>query len=234
MLTIFVRSIIVYLVLLVVMRLMGKRQLSELQPFEFAITLIIAELVSGPMAETSIPLSYGIIPIFTLFIVHLFINKLSAKSQRLRRVINGSPMVIISPEGIDTRKLMQLDMNLDDLMDSLRASGYFNPSEIQYAILETNGKLSILPTPNSKPITAQDLEITVDEQDLPKILISEGKIMDNGLYMSGMSKNKILEILDKYKLKIKQVFLMNINNENKFYIQPFRGKAIQTVIMEKE
>lgn len=234
MLTIFLRSIIVYIFLLIVMRLMGKRQLSELQPFEFAITLIIAELVSTPMSDSAIPLAYGLIPIFTLFIVHLFINKMSSKSIKFRKIINGSPMIVMTPDGIDTRKLSQLDMNLDDLMDSLRASGYFNPADIQYAILETNGKLSILAKAEAKTVTPQDLGLTVNDSTLPKILISEGKIMDDGIELEQITTDKISAMLKNYSLRPKDVYLMLIDNDKDYFIQPYKGKAIKTVIMEKE
>jgi uncharacterized membrane protein YcaP (DUF421 family) len=157
------------------MRLMGKRQLSELQPFEFVITLLIAELVAIPMSDASIPIAYGLIPIFTLYIMHLFINKISARSIRFRKLINGSPMIVITPDGIDTRKLRMLDMNVDDLMDSLRASGHFNPSNIEYAILETNGKLSVLSKTSEDNITPSQLGIAVKDATLPKVLMSEGK-----------------------------------------------------------
>lgn len=232
MLTIFIRSIIVYILLLIVMRLMGKRQLSELQPFEFAITLIIAELASTPMAETTIPLMYGVIPIFTLFIVHLFINKLSSKSIKFRKIMNGSPMIVMTPYGIDTRILSQLDMNVDDLMDSLRASGYFNPADVQYAILETNGKLSVLSTACAKNVTPADLGLTTNEPNLPRVLISEGKIMDNGINIVDISCEEVVEILSQYSLTLKDVFLMTINDGIDYFIQPYRGKAIKTKLME--
>lgn len=234
MLTVFVRSIIVYLFLLIVMRLMGKRQLSELQPFEFAITLIIAELVSTPMADSSIPLAYGLIPIFTLFIVHLFINKISAKSIRFRKLMNGSPMIVMTPDGIDTRKLAQLDMNVDDLMDSLRASGHFNPSDIQYAILETNGKLSVLPKAENKNVTPSDLGLTINDATLPYILITEGKIMDNGLNSSKLTIDKINTVLRGYELEPKDIFLMILDGDKDYYIQPYKGKVIKTTILEKQ
>jgi uncharacterized membrane protein YcaP (DUF421 family) len=213
---------------------MGKRQLSELQPFEFAITLIIAELVSTPMADSSIPLAYGLIPIFTLFIVHLFINKISAKSIRFRKIMNGSPMIVMTPDGIDTRKLSQLDMNVDDLMDSLRASGHFNPSDVQYAILETNGKLSVLPKAENKNVTPADLGLTVNDATLPYILITEGKIMDNGLNSSELTLTKINTLLRGYELEPKDVFLMILDGDKDYYIQPYKGKAIKTTILEKQ
>lgn len=216
------------------MRLMGKRQLSELQPFEFVITLIIAELVSTPMADASIPIAYGLIPIFTLFIVHLFINKISSKSIKFRKLMNGSPMIVITPDGIDTRKLQKLDMNVNDLMDSLRASGHFNPAEIQYAILETNGKLSILAAAEARNVTPSDLGLTVKQSTLPRILISEGKIMDNGLILEETSLNKINKVLDGFSLEPKDVYLMIIDSGKDYYIQPFKGKAIKTTILEKE
>ncbi|MGI6701093.1 MAG: DUF421 domain-containing protein [Christensenellales bacterium] len=234
MLTVFIRSILIYIFLLVIMRLMGKRQLSELQPFEFVITLLIAELVSIPMSDASIPLAYGLIPIFTLYIMHLFINKLSSRSIKFRKLVNGSPMIVITPDGIDTRKLQKLDMNVDDLMDSLRASGHFNPADVEYAILETNGKISVLATAETRNITPSDLGLSVSEATLPKVLISEGRIMDNTINLEQIPTDKISKILNEYHLEPKDVFLMIINGDKDFFIQPYKGKSIRTLILEKQ
>ena len=216
------------------MRLMGKRQLSELQPFEFAITLIIADLIATPMSDNSMPLAYGLIPIFTLFIMHLLINKISARNIHFRKLINGKPMIVITPNGIDTRALFRLDMNVDDLMDSLRSSGYFNPSDVKYAILETNGKLSILPNGYKRPATPEDLNITVKEVTLPKILITEGKIIDNCMVSENLTTNNIEAILADFQLQPKDVYIMVVSDESQYFIQPFKGKAIRATIINKK
>ena len=153
MLVVFTRAIIVYVFLLIAMRLMGKRQLGELQPFEFSITLIVAELACIPMTETSIPIAYGIIPMFTMFILHLCITKIAKNSVRFNKIFNGKPLVLINKNGIDYDIMQKVDLSLPDLMEAVRTAGYFDLSQIAFAILETNGSLSVLPKTEYAPLS---------------------------------------------------------------------------------
>ncbi|NCA68416.1 MAG: DUF421 domain-containing protein [Clostridia bacterium] len=226
MLTIFIRSIIIYIVLIIIMRLMGKRQLSELQPFEFAITLIIAELACIPMAEMQIPLMYGIIPIFTLFVLHLFITKLASKSVRFNKFLNGKPIIIITPKGIDQRLLSQLDMSVMDLLHALRASGFFFPSEIAYAILETDGKMSVLPKASAGPLTPKASNIEVDPIKLSYAIICDGVFESNNLEQSGIEESKIKDILRDNKLTTEDILLMTVDSGSEIYLQPKKGEVI--------
>ncbi len=225
MLTVFVRAIIIYIILIIIMRLMGKRQLSELQPFEFAITLILAELACIPMAEIQIPIMYGIIPIFTLFVLHLLITKIASKSVKFNKFLNGKPIMVITPKGIDQRILKQLDMSVLDLLHALRASGYFFPSEIAYAILETDGKLSVLPKADAAPLTAKASNMTVEPVELSYAVISDGFFENNNLELSGIGKDKIEMILSDNKLTPEEILLMTIDNGSEVYLQPKRGNA---------
>jgi len=204
---------------------MGKRQLSELQPFEFAITLILAELACIPMAEIQIPIMYGIIPIFTLFVLHLLITKIASKSVKFNKFLNGKPIMVITPKGIDQRILKQLDMSVLDLLHALRASGYFFPSEIAYAILETDGKLSVLPKADAAPLTAKASNMTVEPVELSYAVISDGFFENNNLELSGIGKDKIEMILSDNKLTPEEILLMTIDNGSEVYLQPKRGNA---------
>ena len=152
MLNLFIRSLVLYFVLLVAMRLMGKRQLGELQPFELAITLVASDLVCIPMADASIPILYGVIPVFSLFLVHILITKLATKSIKFRKFLNGKPIIIIEKGNILSDVMKELNLNIDDIMEALRGAGYFNPSEVEYAILETNGNLSVMPKSENSDI----------------------------------------------------------------------------------
>ena len=228
MLTVFVRSIIIYILLLVIMRLMGKRQLSELQPFEFAITLIIAELACIPMAEVQIPLAYGIIPIFTLFVLHLLITKISSKSLRFNKFLNGKPMIVMTPNGIDMRLLKELDMNVTDLLHALREAGYFFPSQVAYAILETNGKLSVLPKGYASPLTPQAAGIESQPTQMPYPVVCEGVVENANLDLAMVTKQQLTDLLEHYKLQVKDVMLLSVSGGKEVFIQPKRGKAIIT------
>lgn len=226
MLTVFLRSIITYIFLLFIMRLMGKRQLSELQPFEFVITLIVAELACIPMSDTSIPLSYGIIPMFTLFILHILITKLASKNHKFNRFLNGVPVVVISPKGIDHRLLDKLDMNVTDLLHALRAAGYFYPNEVAYAIMETNGTLSVLPRSGFAPATPNDLSVKVDDSELPYPIICEGAFFTENLLLTGVPEKEINNLLEEHSLSKEQVLLLTIDKGKNYYLQPYVGDAI--------
>ena len=226
MLTVFIRSIITYIFLLFIMRLMGKRQLSELQPFEFVITLIVAELACIPMSDTSIQISYGIIPMFTMFILHILITKLASKNHKFNRFLNGVPVVVISPKGIDHRLLDKLDMNVTDLLHALRAAGYFYPSEVAYAIMETNGTLSVLPKSGFAPATPQDLSLSVDESEMPYPIICEGALFSENLLLTGVSEQALESLLERHDLKPADVLLLTTDKMRQVYLQPYVGDAI--------
>ncbi len=233
MLIVFVRSIIIYILLLVIMRLMGKRQLSELQPFEFAITLIIAELACIPMAEVQIPLIYGIIPIFTLFVVHLIITKIGSKNLRFNKFLNGKPIVIMTPKGIDMRLLKELDMNVTDLLHALRAAGYFFPSQVAYAILETDGKLSVLPKGYAAPLTAQTAGIDSEPVCMSYPVVCEGVIQHNYLSLAEVTEEQVEALLGRYQLDAKDVMLLSVTGGDEVFLQPKQGEVIITRLQDE-
>jgi len=234
MLIVFVRSIIIYVLLLVIMRLMGKRQLSELQPFEFAITLIIAELACIPMAEVQIPLVYGIIPIFTLFVVHLIITKIGSKNLRFNKFMNGKPIVIMTPKGIDMRLLKELDMNVTDLLHALRAAGYFFPSQVAYAILETDGKLSVLPKAFAAPLTAETAGLECEEVQMSYPVVCEGVMQHTNMQLAGVSEQQINRLLGQNKMEVKEVMLLSVTGGKEAFLQPKQGDVIITEMPSRD
>ncbi len=145
MLTIVIRVIIIYIITIIVMRLMGKRQIGDMEPFELVITLIIADLATIPMSDPTIPIWYGILPLLVMQVVHFFVVKLQSKSKKIRTFLSGSPVIVVSPSGIDDKKLKELDICKDELMELLRSKDIYDIKDIDYAILESNGKLSVVP-----------------------------------------------------------------------------------------
>lgn len=216
------------------MRLMGKKQLGELQPFEFAVTLIVAELACIPMSDSTVPIAFGLVPIFTLFVLHLLVTKLLKHSIKLRRVINGKPIMVIDSEGINYKSISMLDMTVNDLMESLRGQGFFSPGEVQFAIVETNGDLSIMPKNCSQPVSLTDMNIDAEQKTVPYMLICEGKLMSKNLQLSGLSQDIIDKILKKYKLKQKDLLLLLVQGNENLYIQPIKSHAIITTVDEIE
>ena len=145
MLTIVIRVVIIYIITIIVMRLMGKRQIGEMEPFELVITLIIADLATIPMADPTIPIWYGILPLLIIQVIHFFVVKLQCKSKTFRKILSGSPVIVISPQGIDYQKLKELDICKDELMELLRGKDIFDVKDVDYAILESSGKISVVP-----------------------------------------------------------------------------------------
>ena len=223
MLNLFLRCIILYTFLLVAMRLMGKRQLGELQPFELAITLVASDLVCIPMADASIPIIYGLIPVFTLFLVHIITTKLATKSVKFRKFLNGKPVVLIEKGNVLPNVLKELNMTVDDVMEALRGSGYFTPEDVEYAILETNGSLTVMPKNTTRPCSPSDLGIEVEEATLPITVIMEGAFVgENVAKVPADTKARVLRFLDSHDLKQQDVLMMLVSG-NKVFLQPYVG-----------
>lgn len=217
---VFFRSIIVFVSVLTIMRFMGKRQLGEMQPFELVVTLIIADLACIPMADVSIPLIYGLIAIMATVLIHAILVLLSKKNINLRNVFSGKSVVVINPNGIDYKSLNSLNMTISDLEESLRTAGYFSFSEIKYAIIETNGKLSAKPYDNNSTTTT-----------LPYTVVSVGKVDKDYLYTS----NYALEVLDFIKRKglyIMDLIVFTVDEEGNVYYQE-KDKHFQTAKLQK-
>ena len=181
MLVLFIRVQIIYFVVLLFLRIMGKRQIGEMQPYELVITLIIADLATVPMSDANIPLLNGILPLAILVILHFTITMLTRKSLLMRKIISGQPVIVMSPSGINYDALKKLNMNLHDLQESLRQCNYFDFEQIRYAIIETNGKMSVIPTAENTPATAKDVNANNDEPELPTLIVSDGKMMKTNM-----------------------------------------------------
>ena len=231
MLTIIIRSIIIYIIVLVVFRLMGKRQLGQMQPFELVLTLIIADLATIPMAEVSVPVLHGIVPLLTLVVLHFVLTIITKSSQIISKFVSGKPVIIINPKGIDYDAMKKLSLSTDDIFAALRECGYFSISQIQYAIMETNGKVSVMPKAEFSPATNGDLKLDVDESFLPIILISEGKVMKENSSLAGLEEEEIFKLEQKNgEGIIKDCLLLTISQTGEGYIQmkTGEGKVFQT------
>ena len=171
----FIRSIILYIIVLIVMRLMGKREIGQLQPFELAISIMIADLASSPMADTGVPISNGIIPILGLLIMHLIISTINIKSIKAREVICGKPRILIYRGKIDEGALIKERFTLNELQERLRDKDIINISDVEYAILETSGQITVIQKPNKRQTTPEDFGITPDYEGLPYDLVVDRK-----------------------------------------------------------
>ena len=185
MLILFLRAIILYVLVFVVIRLMGKRQISELQPFDLVFTLLIADLASDPIANTSIPMVYGIIPILALFLLQQFAAWLSLKSERARKILAGKPQIIIAGGQLQEDVMRCARYSISDLMEQLRGKDVFDVTQVSYAIIETDGNLSVLLKGVEQQPTVQDLKLKPHDECLPEMLILDGKTHHKALAHCG-------------------------------------------------
>lgn len=228
MLTIIFRAIIIYIIVLFVFRIMGKRQIGQMQPFELVITLIIADLATIPMAEIGVPVLHGIVPLLTLVIMHFVISFIVKLSPKLARFISGKPVIIINPKGIDYKAMKQLEISVDDLFEAIRGQGYFSVEQVQYAIMETAGKISVVPKANFAPVTNGDMKLEVKNSFLPVNLVSDGKFMTDNFDIAKVSEEKILSFLKKkmgHQVKIKNVLLFTYDKNGNVFLQMKYGEA---------
>lgn len=161
-----IRTIFLYFLVILVMRLMGKRQIGELQPYEFVITIMISDLAALPMQDTRLPLILGIIPIITLLFIKTILTQLQLKSQFTRKILEGEPCILVCKGKINYKALKKQQINLDELMEELRLAGYFDLNEIEYAILENNGQLSFLTSQSSPSSASVDTSCSSNTQPL--------------------------------------------------------------------
>ncbi len=207
---VFVRTAIIFIVLLSVMRLMGKSQIGEMQPFEFVITLLIAELACIPMADTSIPLLYGVIAILAIFVLHQVVWLLDFLIKPMKTVICGKPSLVITKEGIDSYQLRKNNIDVSDLIESMRGAGYFNLDDVYYGFYEANGKFSALAKEETTPT-------------LPVLLIDNGKPDKKNLSIAGISDEELKDFAKAQGAKIKNVLVMTVDGNGRVYFQ-IKGK----------
>lgn len=231
MLVLLCRVLIIYLVVLIYLRIMGKRQLGEMQPFELVITLLIADIAALPMTQTSMPMAFSFIPLTSLVIIHFIVSVCARKSIFMRKVVNGKPIIVISPDGIQFDSLKQLNMSLDDLMEGIRGCNYFSVEDVLYAIIETNGKMSVIPKKSASNITVEDAGLNLPENTLPLILVSGGKLVSSNLKIAKMDKNRVTDILKSMEItSLKNVLLCTIDTNGECFVETVNGESKSTKI----
>ncbi|MBE0068173.1 DUF421 domain-containing protein [Thermoanaerobacterium thermosaccharolyticum] len=212
MLIIFFRTLILYFLVVVVMRIMGKQQIGQLQPYELVVAIMIADLVAVPMQNKGIPLLTGIIPIFTLLISQLFLSYISMKSLRGREMICGKPTVLIDKGKILTKELQKERYNINDLLEELRVMGYPNIADVEYAILETNGCLSVIPKVDKRPVTPNDLNLTPQYEGLPLPIIIDGNIIHQNMKIANVDMKWLNDQLKMWNVNnIENVILASLD-----------------------
>lgn len=207
-----IRTVILYLLAVAAVRLMGKRQVGELQPMELIVTILLSEIVAIPMQNNDIPLMNSVIAVLILTSIAIIISVIVLKSIKLRNFFEGKPQVIITNGRPDDKQLKRLRLTLDDILGALRQKSIFNISEVKYAIVETNGTLSVLLNSESKTVTPADLKLDVEELKLDCPVIIDGKQSDVFFNQCSMDKSKLEKLLTNNKLKAERVYLLTVNS----------------------
>ncbi len=219
MILIFSRTVFLYLIVLCVMRFMGKRELGQMQPFELVISIMIADLASTPMAEIGIPILYGIIPILSLLFMHIIISILNIKSNRIRAFICGKPRILIENGKIDEQALIKENLTINELQEQLRVNNVDSLSDVEYAILETSGQISVIPKSEKRPTTPEDFGIKPDKVKLSYDLIVDGRIMGENLQKLNKDKAWLIGELKKYELTPEDCLVVVLNGDGSLYYQ---------------
>ena len=225
MLAIYIRSLVLVCFAVLAMRLMGKRQVGQLQPFELVVAIMIADLASTPMESLDIPLWRGIIPLAATVTLHQLFTLLSLKSQRMRAFFSGTPTVVIHQGKIDAKALERLCFNLNDLLEELRTGGVLSPTEVGTAIMETSGKLSVFPTSQKRPVTPEDMKLKTGNEGIPLTLILDGQLEQNNLPLLGKDESWLRQQLGSMGFsEIRQVLLCYIDTDGVMSVHGFRGE----------
>lgn len=220
MLIIFIRAAILYLFVVIIMRVMGKKQIGELQPTELVVALLIADLSAVPMANINTPILYGIIPVLTLFIIEELFSFVALKSDKARGIIYGKPSILIEHGKILENELRKLSFNINDLLEQLRLNGYSSVDDVEFAILETSGKLSTIPKASKRPVNTTDLNLSVSPSVLPTTVIIDGRVLSSNLKLRGLDDEWLLKKLKKDNVTSPHhVFFAFIAENNKLYFQ---------------
>ncbi len=207
----FIRTVLLYVALILTIRLMGKRQIGEMEPAEFVVTMLLANLAAVPMQDNAIPLSSGLVPILTVLGIELILAVVTMKSIRLRSFFCGRPSILIANGQIQQQNLTDSRVSLDELTEKLREKNIFDLSSVKYAILETDGELSVMQYSKFTPASAKDAGITAKEKYLPFTVISDGRLMDYNLTQSGFDHQWLAGELEKLQCSAQDILLLTVD-----------------------
>ena len=222
MLTIFLRAILLYGISICAIRLMGKRQIGQLQPYELVAAILIADLAAGPIAGSETPLLYGIVPIAALMLMHSAFSLLGMKMPAFRKLLNGSACILVENGSIRYKELSRVCLTVSDLLEDIRENGVLSISDVQTAVLETNGTLSVFPKALSRPLSPQDMHLSPQEETLPIVLIADGDVRQTAFAQAGISPKHLRAQLNAWGFeKEDQVLLCCFSGPDQLFVQGY-------------
>lgn len=227
MLTIFIRGIILYCILVLAMRAMGKRQLGQFQPYEFVMVMLIANLVASPMSDVATPLFHGLLPVAALYIVHGIIKLISMKSDKFRAVISGKPSLIISDGVLKQDELKRLALSLSDVLEGIRIAGILDPAEVGTAIMEANGSITAFPKSGERSPKASEMGVEPGYEGMPMVLVMDGRVQQCNMQTAGLSEPWLKGELSSMSYTLHDIFLLSIDTQGRLMLQDRRGNVRQ-------
>lgn len=227
MLQIFIRTVLIYVFLIITMRVMGKRQLGELDVGELVITILLSDIASLPITNPEKPILSALIPIATLAILEILTSTLILRSAFVKKLLSSKPSILISHGRLDKSALKKARISIEDLVSQMRQNGLYDLSEVDYAILEENGKMSIIPKARNRQPDMKDLNLATEDSGVMHILISDGIINTHGLNILNKNRNWLLAILKDHSLTAHEVFCLTCNDSGKIYIIKNDGSTIE-------
>lgn len=213
-----IRTVVLYVFIIIGIRLMGKRQISDMQPSELVVTMVISDIASLPMQNTSQPLLSGIIPVMILIALEIAVSVIMMKSKRFRTAVCGSPVVVIDDGKILQSEMRRLRITVDDLCAQLRQQNIFSIADVQYCIVETNGTVSAIEKPDKRLPTAEDLGIFIEDKKIEAVVVSDGELIGNAVRLIGHKRNDVFKILRKNNLRLKDIFMMTMDSTKDYHI----------------
>ena len=214
------RTIVLYLVLIAVIRLMGKRQIGEMEPAEFVVTMLVANLAAIPMQDGGIPLFSGFVPIITVLGVELILSHLSLKSITFRKMLCGKPVILIENGTIMQENLRKTRVTMDELAGHLRECNVLDITTVQYAILETNGNLSVFPYPKERPATAKEAGVQASKQYMPLTIVSDGVLLKENLEKAGKNQLWLNRVLTQRGTTLENTWYLTVDGSDKIVFYP--------------
>lgn len=221
----FIRAIIIYIFIIIAVRLMGKRQVGELKPHELVITILLSAVAVIPLEDNSMPLANCLVPILLFISMEIIVSVISMKSLWFRNLIQGRPIFIIRNGKLDQKKLKEMRFTIDDVVDALRQKDIFDLSEIEDAIIETNGTITVLPKAQYKPLTPSDVELPVKEKGIPITIVMDGKPVNEYFNEYKIKDSEIELILQNVDMNIEKIMLLTVDDSgNTFLIEKEANK----------
>lgn len=213
-----IRTTVLYAFVIFAIRIMGKRQISDMQPSELVATLIISNIASLPMQNTSQPFFSGVVPVIILVALEILTSAIMMKSSKFRRMICGNPIVVIRDGEILQSQMRRLRLSNEDLFTQLRQQDVFSIESVQYCIMETNGSISVLKKPEKRQPTAENMDIEIEDNKIEAVVINDGEILDNSLELCKKTKDDVYEILKKENARASDVFIMSLDGVGNYNI----------------